>query len=424
LTLLRGKAILFLLLTALLTVDFMKVALAIQTSSQTPTVPSIPVQTDDSLDPITLIFTGYAPSWWVASNIIGWSDSAYCSGAKTVNGNAYNYTLEHPDPSGIPCLGPRDHVRLWDMGYNAAFGRWSIGSAHHEHTVCNPICYHVVDSWEKAEADVRSSFVGEQATLSVSNFTLGNSGYDQGVFNDGNATVIRLKPPSPQYPVIFDENGLSNATSWSVTMNGTSLSSPRPDITFSEPNGTYLFVVSTPGRYDTSPSSGTITVSGAGVRRTILFTAPWSTSSVTVYSTTGKPIAIGFAGNATVATPSVRLATSGNTGLNFTATEIGSRGVLNVTIPISAVPSSSSTLVFIDGARSDYAKITHDTIDYYVYFLLVYGSHSVELQFTSPRALPYLQYIAAGVFASGIIVVLFMIFKVKRRVGTGPETKL
>ncbi len=373
-------------------------------------IPSIPVQTDDGLDPITLIFTGYAPSWWVASNIIAWSDSAYCSEPKTVNGNQYNYTLEHPDPGGFPCLGPRDHVRIWDMGYSATFGQWSIGSAHHEHTVCNPTCHHLVDSWEKAEADVRSAFTGGPATLSVSNFTMDNSGYYQGVFNDGNATAIQLKHPEPQYPVVFSENGLTNAASWSVTINGTTLASQRPEIVFSEPNGTYQFAIAAPSGYQALTSSGTFTVSGAATHRTILFKVPWSTSPATIYSTAGQPIVIRFTGNASVAIRSVRMT---NTGFSFTATEVGTNGVLNVTIPRSAVPSGSSVVVRIDSLPDENLKITRDASSYYVYFLMPYGPHSVELEFAPPTT-PYLLYIAGGALAAGIVGVVFLIFKSKK----------
>ncbi len=393
-----------------MTVDSTRVAPAILTPTQAPTVPSIPLQTDDGLDPITLIFTGYAPSWWVASNIIGWGDSAYCSEPKSINGNGYNYTLEHPDPTSIPCFGPRDHVRVWDMGYSATFGQWSIGSAHHEHTVCNPTCHHVVDSWERAEADVRSAFIGGPATLSVSNFTLGNSGYYQGVFNDGNATVIQLKPSEAQYPVVFSEKGLSNATYWSVTVNRTTLTSQRPDITFSEPNGTYEFAVNAPSGYEASPSSGTITVGGEAAYRMILFRARWSTSSATIYSTAGQPIVIGFTGNATVAIPSVQMA---NTGFSFTATEVGTMGVLNVTIPRSAVPSSS-IMVYVDGIRNDNRKIVSDAHNYYVYFLLPYGAHSVDLLFPSDHS-PYLEYIIGAASATTILIILFTVFKMRKR---------
>jgi hypothetical protein len=232
--------------------------------------PSIPVQTDDGQDPVNLIFTGYAPSWWVAANIAGWSDSAYCSSPKTLNGYQYNYTLEKPDPTGLPCIGPRDHVRIWDMGYNPVFGYWSISSAHHEHTVCNPACHHVIDSWDRAEDDVGSSFLSVQSASSLTNYTLRNSGYFQAIFDDGNATLIQLKPP-PHYPIVFNENGLSNQTSWSITINGTTTTSPRPAIVIEEPNGTYFFTIGTPQGFAASPSSGWLKINGQPTTENIEF---------------------------------------------------------------------------------------------------------------------------------------------------------
>jgi hypothetical protein len=389
-----------------------------QASAQEAAVSGIPVQTDDNLDPITLVFTGYAPSWWVASNIADWSDSAYCSGPKTVNGNQYNYTLEHPDPSGLACYGPRDHVRIWDMGYSPVFGHWSIAAAHHEHTVCDPLCHHVIDSWERAEADVRLAFTGGQATMSVSNVTLGNAGYYQGVFNDGNATMIQLRTPVALYPVIFNENGLTNRTSWSVTMNGRTQTSEHPDITFSEPNGTYPFTIGIPSSYNSSPSSGIVIVDGAEAHETILFTVPWSTSSTTIYSTTGNPISVDFAGNTTVAISSVRLATGGNARLSFTVTEIGISGVLNVTMPKSTVPPGSSATVYIDTRRDDNAEITGDTGHYDIYFQLPFGTHSVEIEFTPPSA-RYLQYLVGGALGAVSLGTLFMILRSRRTRGLG-----
>jgi hypothetical protein len=408
-----SKSVLLLILGTITVIGSLKATPAPQTVPQTLIVPNVPAQTDDALDPINLVFTGYAPSWWVASNILGWSDSAYCSGPKTFKGNAYNYTLEHPDPNGIPCFGPRDHVRIWDMGYSPAFGKWSIGAAHHEHSVCAPMCHHVIDSWEKAKADVRSAFAGRQATQLVSNFTLGAAGYYQGVFNDGNATMIQLKPPSPQYPVVFNENGLTNATFWSVRMNGITKTSSGPDISFSESNGTFVFSIITPSGYESSASSGIITVNGSETHRTILFTVPWSSFTATVYSNDGKPVVIDFAGNATVAISSVRLTSNRTVGLNFNAIEVGSRGVLNVTIPTSALTPGSFSLVYVDGVRQFDTRITQGAIDYSVYFPLAFGIHSVEFQFNAPTT-SYLPYIAGGLFAAGVLGGLFVFFKVKR----------
>ena len=379
------------------------------------------MQTDDGQDPVTLIFTGYAPSWWVSSNLLGWSDSAYCSGPKTLDGQPYNYTLERPDPTGIPCIGPRDHIRIWDMGYSPIFGVWSVASAHHEYTSYDPLPpHHVIDGWERAETDARSSFLGGQATLSVSNYTLANRGYYQGVFNGGNATMIQLKPPSGNYPVIFSEDGLGNRTSWSVTLGGATIASLRPDIVFAEPNGTYSFTIGIPTGFNVSRSSGTIIVSGLRTSESIHFRTPWTTSTATVGSS-GRNVAIEFNGNATVAISTVQLSTGGDTNIAFNATEIGSKGAVNATIPKSVAPSDASAIVTIDGVRDYSATLTSDGSYYFLYFLLPFGTHAVRF-LLAPPPVPYLDYFVGGALAASVIIVLFLVFKLERRRGIHRQT--
>ncbi len=391
--------------------------------AQVSASPSVPLQTDDGLDPITLVWTGYAPSWWVAANLYGWSDTAYCSSAKTVNGEAYNYTLEQPDSGATSCLGPRDHVRIWDMGYSPVYGWWSIGAAHHEHTVCLPLpCHHVVDSWERAESDVRSTFTHGLSTASISNLILGNVGNYQGVYNDGNATLIEVKsPPHPahEYPVVFNENGLTNGTAWSVTLDGATMSSRQPDIIFSKPNGTYAFSLVPPSGYSATPSSGTITVNGVGSTEMILFRVPWTTSSTTIHPTSGTSYSIGISGNATVAAQTIRLTGVDRPVLSFNVTEIGTRGVLNVTIPRSATLPQSAVTVLIDGAPSGTAELQQDESNFYVFLAVPYGTHLVELQFTAPQP-PYSLYIAIGALSAGIVGLLFL-FRTRRKQNTAKK---
>ncbi len=226
--------------------------------------PAVPVQTDDGLDPISLVWVGFAPAWWVSENFRSWNPTP-CSEPKTVNNKTYDFTLETPNTLGQtpPCWGPRFHVRIWDMGYEPEFGWWSIGAVHHEYTQCNPfpLCHHVVDSWEDAESKVRSMFAQGTTTVSISNYTLGNARSYQGVYNDGNATFIRLSRPQ-SYPVTFVEAGLPQGGSWSVTLNGTTSSSVSDFVTFSEPNGTYQFSLGDLPGYTAHPASGTIFVKG------------------------------------------------------------------------------------------------------------------------------------------------------------------
>lgn len=388
-------------------IGFQHVGAGIHPPTEPPTVQVIPLQTDDGLDPINLVFTGYAPSWWVAANMAGWSDSAYCSGPKTVNNLPYNYTLEHPDPTGQPCIGPRDHIRIWDMGYSPTLGEWSVASTHHEHTVCDPVCHHVIDSWAKPQADAQSSFAGSDVTLSISNYALENARQYQGVTFNGNATMIRLKPPS-NYPVTFGESGLGNQSSWSVNLNGTVEHSIQPSIVFDEPNGTYDFTIATSSQFVPDPSSGIIVVNGGSSKETIRFEIPWTRYSASPMLR-GRVVPIELYGNATVATSTVQASGGRNTIISFNATEDGTKGALNVTVPRSAVPIVATTSVYVDGFASN-LKTTSDANNLYVYFLIPFGRHSVQLEFSS-STIPFREIILGGVLAVGCVAAVFFVFR-------------
>jgi hypothetical protein len=383
-----------------------------KTVARQATIPIVPLVTDDGLDPINLIFTGYAPAWWIAANMVGWSDSAYCSGPKTVDGTPYNYTLEHPDPNGLPCLGPRDHIRIWDMGYSPSLGEWSVASVHHEHTVCDPICHHIIDNWNGAEEAASSSYVNGSATVSISEETLENAGDYQGVYFNGNATMIQLKSPSTQYPVIFNENGLGNQTAWTVTLNGTTTSSTGPTIVFEKMEGDYAFNASKPAGFNASPSSGTIIVKNGAIQ-TISYRTPW-TSSVATLNLNGHSTSIGFYGNATVSMSTIQLSRSGSTTVSFSVTEIGSIGALNVTIPRSTAPSDASALAYVNGTQDTSTKLTSDSHNYYLYFLMLYGTHSIQLRLDSP-ATPYLEYVTGGAIAALVLSALVLVFRSRKR---------
>jgi thermopsin len=71
-----------------------------------------------------------------------------------------------------------------------------------------------------------------------------------------------ITPVTPAYLVTFTETGLPAGTSWSVSLNGTTSSSTSSSITFTERNGTYAYLISVPAGYSTSPTSGSILVSG------------------------------------------------------------------------------------------------------------------------------------------------------------------
>src|SRR5262249_42171607 len=151
-----------------------------------------------------------------------------------IDGQTYDVNMETPDTRGQvpPCWGPRYHIRIWDMGDDPVLGRWSVGAVHYEHSECTSLlsCHHVIDSWEQAEALIPSLFGSGNVALSITSLPLNSSRLYQGVYNDGNATVIQLSP-TRLHSVTFQETGLPANTPWSINMNGTTSSSTNPNIT-------------------------------------------------------------------------------------------------------------------------------------------------------------------------------------------------
>lgn len=73
------------------------------------------------------------------------------------------------------------------------------------------------------------------------------------------------------YPTTFNETGLPAGSAWSMTYNGTTILSTSPSIQFSTQNGTYGFSVGPVWRFNSTPSSGSMTVGGYGLWQTIAF---------------------------------------------------------------------------------------------------------------------------------------------------------
>ena len=88
------------------------------------------------------------------------------------------------------------------------------------------------------------------------------------------------------YSVVFTESGLPGGTNWSVTFAGTPQNTTGSGLTFTEPNGTYSFVLGLVPGYSPSPGFGSKTVNGAGVSVGIAFTVV--TYAVT-FSESGLP---------------------------------------------------------------------------------------------------------------------------------------
>ena len=77
----------------------------------------------------------------------------------------------------------------------------------------------------------------------------------------------------PLYTLTFRELGLRSGTIWSVTLNGTTLSTNTSTVGFTIPTGTYPFTVSAPKGYQVAPSQGRITVSLSNQEVALQFTS-------------------------------------------------------------------------------------------------------------------------------------------------------
>jgi len=88
---------------------------------------------------------------------------------------------------------------------------------------------------------------------------------------------LTIAPMVVAQAVTFSESGAPSGTTWSVTMNGATLSaSAGSNVVFEEPNGTFTYSVTAPSGY--TASGGSVTVSGQPVSKTVTI------SKLTTYS--------------------------------------------------------------------------------------------------------------------------------------------
>jgi hypothetical protein len=74
------------------------------------------------------------------------------------------------------------------------------------------------------------------------------------------------------YTITFTESGLASGTSWSVTLSNVTRTSTNGTIIFSQPNGTYSYVITGIPGYRANAYSGTIYVNGNSVSNAVTWT--------------------------------------------------------------------------------------------------------------------------------------------------------
>ena len=92
---------------------------------------------------------------------------------------------------------------------------------------------------------------------------------------DGAPVTVTIQFTAVEYGVTFVESGLPTGSEWGVEFNGTTTDSSGSSVGFTAPNGTaYSFRIrSGPSGYTSSPSQGTLNISGANVSETIQWSA-------------------------------------------------------------------------------------------------------------------------------------------------------
>ena len=202
---------------------------------------------------------------------------------------------------GISIINPRDNQVIKALAipdataiYQFKLGYYLLVQSGNSFFIVNATVFNLSTELKAGNGPVGETYDPLSNSIYVANFW------------SGSITIMNLTKIVPvimSYLVFFNESGLPSGTSWSITLNGTSESSTSSTITFSLPNGTYSYTVSSVSGYSVSSSSGSISVNGASVSKTVSFTPinkstpPSGISSTELYGIIGVVAAIAVIGS-------------------------------------------------------------------------------------------------------------------------------
>ena len=107
-----------------------------------------------------------------------------------------------------------------------------------------------------------------------------NSSTETVVLSGGKPSTITVKFDTYLAPVVFNETGLPDGTSWSVTLGTKTITSSNTSIVFYVCNSTLAFNISNPTGFAATPSYGSVTVNGYKITESITFSAVKQTGLV------------------------------------------------------------------------------------------------------------------------------------------------
>lgn len=149
-----------------------------------------------------------------------------------------------------------------------------------------------------------------------------------------------LTPTLSYGKVVFSQSGLPSGSKWSVTLDGTTLSSVGRTITFNETNGTYFYSIGLPAspgwgtRYNPNVSFGDVMVSGAALQVGISFSLQFQLGTLASPVSEGNvaPSGIQWFNNGSA----VNLTATPNSGYLFSGwTSLDSGGYSGIADPIT-----------------------------------------------------------------------------------------
>jgi hypothetical protein len=188
----------------------------------------------------------------------GLDSASPSSGSIAVTGNTVQYiSINAPAPppvqyyavvfseSGLPSGA------TWSVTFNGAASSTSSTSL----------------SWSEPNGtySYSASATGYSASPSSGSITVRGASYSQ---------VISFIPlQQKKYQVTISESGLAVGTQWAASIGSNLSISSSSTISFSEPNGSYVYGITQISGYSVSPSSGSVTVSGAPQSISVTFSS-------------------------------------------------------------------------------------------------------------------------------------------------------
>jgi hypothetical protein len=287
---------------------------------------------------------------WVGLVMQGgtYADSNVVSGSSFVADTSYGVAIlagEYNTFTGNHFLGDNGatatysaaHLQAWSVNYN------------YFNTCANNLC-----------------------TTGVGNYwsdwhTFGSNGYLAPYVVTGTTWDYFPLGPQETFDVNFHATGLPSGTTWSVTLGGVTESSAGTTITFTEPIGTYAYGVGALANWASSPSSGSVTVTGASYNVSVTFSAlvyavtlsvgglaastTWSATVNGVTESTSGPSLMFWLpnGNYTYAFHNVSGYTLPKTGASGSFTVAGAPLGLGTTYAPASTPSLVSTDTYNTG---------------------------------------------------------------------------